>query len=645
MKVGLRIKLVTLLAAIALLPLTAALLAIVIGGTRIRQRSVGRTIMLIASAEARELGNGLIKDIEKLHVALEESPVLAALAAVNEKMSGAELAKLDAQWPKMDLSSPRLAKVLKHPIADVLRLIQAGDPRIVELLVTDRFGQLAAATGRTTDFYQADESWWMEAYHGGNGRIVVMPVNYDRSASAWSLDVCLPLSTLDGRIVGVLKAVLEISGWIGSTSRDVEYGVASVMLVRRDGLIIFAEDVEPLETAAPDWAGAIAVGRSAGWAVTPSDRIRAFASIRLPDRIRAHEIKAPTWLLVLSLPRAQAMRSVYRLALTVLAIGLGIIAGLFLVGYWLINRSIVQRIRRLERATHQVGKGNLAHRIEFPRASRLLGSDEIDALARDFNRMVRQVGRSHTALQEANTLKANFIQIAGHELRTPVSYILATARLLRGCMDLERLNQALVSVGDKAERLNGIIRAMFKLMPDQRYGEQMSYGEVDVASVAKDISLDCRPFMERRGQKLIIEGADDLPLIQADRDKLFDIVENLVMNAVKFTPDGGALRVQIGMQLGSRISIAVVDQGPGISDGDLPYIFEPFYSTADVLKHSSGGTGYQKRGVGLGLAIVRRFTELHGGTVRVSTGPSGSTFTVILPIEPPVHPYRPGQPA
>ncbi|MCK4602319.1 MAG: sensor histidine kinase, partial [Phycisphaerae bacterium] len=100
----------------------------------------------------------------------------------------------------------------------------------------------------------------------------------------------------------------------------------------------------------------------------------------------------------------------------------------------------------------------------------------------------------------------------------------------------------------------------------------------------------------------------------------------------------------VGRQLGERVSIAVQDQGSGIAVGDLPHIFEPFFSGSDVMKHSSGQLGYQKRGMGLGLAVAKRFTELHGGTVSVSSGPSGSTFTVSIPSQPPPRPSRPEKP-
>ena len=125
---------------------------------------------------------------------------------------------------------------------------------------------------------------------------------------------------------------------------------------------------------------------------------------------------------------------------------------------------------------------------------------------------------------------------------------------------------------------------------------------------------------------------------------LYDVIENLVMNAIKFTPDGGVVEVAVGAELGGRVSIAVKDQGPGIPQIDLPHIFEPFFSGGEVLQHSTGRSGYEKRGMGLGLAIVRHFIQLHAGTVTVSAGKSGTVFAITIPIEPPPPQHRPERP-
>ena len=155
-----------------------------------------------------------------------------------------------------------------------------------------------------------------------------------------------------------------------------------------------------------------------------------------------------------------------------------------------------------------------------------------------------------------------------------------------------------------------------------------------LSDLLEEVYLDCSPFMERRDQKFIIESNSDVTMIRVDRAKMCDVLENLVINSVKFSPDGGTIRLCAVKQLGGHLTITIEDQGPGIAEEDLPHVFDPFYSTRDVMKHSSGDIGYQKRGMGLGLAIVRHFIEMHDGTVHVTTSDKGSIFSITIPIEP-----------
>ena len=645
MKIGIRTKLILLLVIVAMLPLVAGLFTLIYEGRRLRLRMVGQGVLYTAATHGRELQVHLVKDIEMIHIALHEAPIIADLEQLDVRMDPQRLRSLDEVWPQLNEMAPEVDAVLNHPISDVLRLLRGKGDKFLELLVTDRFGQLVAASGKTSDFDQADETWWTTTYADGEGRVFILPVRYDRSAGAWCISICIPIATRNGQVVGVAKAVLGIEGWLGPTTRRIGRNEADVTVVRPDGRIIHAEGIEPLSETVTDWRGPADADRSGGWFVTDDHLIRGFSIIRLPEEFQGCPVIAPSWAMVLSTPEDEAMGLVYRLTLNALGVGMGIIAALFLAGYYLIDRTVLRRIRILERATRQVAQGDLAHRIRDRVGDKgLTGRDEIDELAADFNRMVSKVQLSQEALEEANELKTNFIQIAGHELRTPVSYILGVVKLLASNSDPDRLREAMKRMGDKAHRLNDIIQAMFKLMPEQRYGEQMTYGEVDLSRVVGNVFLDCKPFADGRRQRLIVEQVDSLPTIQADRDKLRDVIENLVMNGIKFTKDEGEIRVRLGRQLGDKVSIRVTDQGPGIADADMPHLFEPFFSTGDVMKHSSGASGYQKRGMGLGLAIVKHFTRLHGGSVHVATGPEGSTFTVTIPIEPPAPEARPEEP-
>lgn len=635
MKVSLRAKLVALLTMVALIPLLAALLTIGIGGRHVATESFGKMMLLTASAESTALRGGLSGDIAKLQVALQHEPsVVAALAGHDRQIPTVELSKLDAGWPTMPVEAEPLAGVLAHPIAEKMRRLQEQDARFAEVLVTDRFGQLVAATARTTDYYQADEEWWLRAYNDGRGRVYIPPISYDDSAGLWSVDLCVPVRRGE-EVVGVAKAVLDVSQWV-AFGREVGERQASIMLVQADGTVVSRRETAPLTRRAEHWQGAIADGREAGWRATPNGEIQGFAPIRLRGRLFDVDVVAPSWVVVAYVGESEVLGDVRWLSGIALATGLAVIAGLFLAGLLLIDRSIVRRVLRLARATRRVTRGDLTHRIRSRWAGRrVLGPDEIDDLARDFNRMVGRIQHSHRELQEANEMKTDFIRIAGHELRTPVSYILGLAKLLAGRQDPERLAKAVAAMGTKARRLNDIIDAMFKLMPRQRRAEWLQYSQVKVSELLEEAFVDCQPFAERRHQRLIVEGGQTQQTIRADRAKLRDIVVNLGMNAIKFTPDGGTVRLQAAAELGGLLAISVVDCGPGIPETELPHIFEPFFSGGDVLKHSTGQAGYRKRGMGLGLTVVKHFAELHGGHVRVHSTPKGCTFTVSIPVEPP----------
>ena len=119
---------------------------------------------------------------------------------------------------------------------------------------------------------------------------------------------------------------------------------------------------------------------------------------------------------------------------------------------------------------------------------------------------------------------------------------------------------------------------------------------------------------------------------EIDPPKVGDILTNLLVNAIKFSPDGGTIEVT-GEPVGSdRVQIRVKDSGVGIDPADRRHLFEPFFTGYDTMHHSSGEFQFCKGGIGLGLCLVKMFVELHGGTVKVDSSPgTGSTFTIDLP--------------
>ncbi len=196
---------------------------------------------------------------------------------------------------------------------------------------------------------------------------------------------------------------------------------------------------------------------------------------------------------------------------------------------------------------------------------------------------------------------------------------------------------ALAKISAKTQRLSRIIDNLLKLVNNDQFTTRLDKSLVDIRALLLQVTSDQRPFITERNQQLVLDIAQNLPSIEADRDKLEDAISNLLSNAIRFSPDEGTVRVSAREVTGDMIEILVEDSGPGIPQQDLANLFEPFYTGSDILHHHSGTIEFGSKGIGLGLAIVRRFIELHGGVVRAHTilrdgKTAGTQFQILLPL-------------
>jgi two-component system sensor histidine kinase VicK len=154
----------------------------------------------------------------------------------------------------------------------------------------------------------------------------------------------------------------------------------------------------------------------------------------------------------------------------------------------------------------------------------------------------------------------------------------------------------------------------------------------DLAEILEEVAVQVAPFVTQREQQLSIGVETGLVHPRVDRDYLSQAILNVVMNAVRYTPDGGSIELSAGRVAGG-IEVAVSDTGIGIREEDQERIFARLVELKDVNLHSSGTAEFNSSGLGLGLSIARGIVEAHGGTIRVeSQVGKGSTFRIILPI-------------
>lgn len=256
------------------------------------------------------------------------------------------------------------------------------------------------------------------------------------------------------------------------------------------------------------------------------------------------------------------------------------------------------------------------------------------------NRLLAELRAANAKLTEADRLKGAFLEVASHELNTPVSVIL-------GLIELWRLTEAegaapdphwLDRLGTSARRLARTVERMLKLVRSGDFGRPLDRQAVEMAPLLYRAIDEIRPYLELRGQAVDVMLDPGLPPVAVDPDKIADALVNLLANAVKFTPDGGTIRVEVAAEPGlpEWIRVSVSDEGPGVPVADQQYLFEPFFTGFDTLRHSSGEYQFGKRGLGLGLWLVRTFVEMHGGKVEVASRHGrGSTFSFVLPCQDP----------
>jgi signal transduction histidine kinase len=248
----------------------------------------------------------------------------------------------------------------------------------------------------------------------------------------------------------------------------------------------------------------------------------------------------------------------------------------------------------------------------------------------------QQLESANMELRQANELKKAFIKVASHELRTPLTIVMGLSDL--GCQTpgvpgpvdrwLERIHVA-------SMRLNERVDLMIKLLMADSFERPLTRTAAAIADLVSAAAEEVETFISQRGQHLEVIAPADLGTMHVDEDKIRDCVFQLLMNAIKFTPDGGSISVSAKRLPDGGAEIQVSDTGVGIDPASLAHIFDPFFTRFDVSRHASGVCEFDRRGLGLGLSLVKAFVELHGGRVKVDSEVNrGSTFTITLPELP-----------
>lgn len=352
--------------------------------------------------------------------------------------------------------------------------------------------------------------------------------------------------------------------------------------------------------------------------------------------------------------------------------------------YFVTSRLVLRPIDELRSAAGAVGKGDFNYTLTVPDPGER-PRDELAELTGEFDRMARDLEALYADLEgqvrsktddlmvlndmlnyqkrelkvaldrlgDEVAYKNEFFAIVSHELRTPLTSILAYARILNADDSLApKTREAVGEIESNATLLLNMVNNILVISKHAAKKDELLPEPVDFVDLAQFVRKALVPIAEGKDVRLSCSVAPDVPLSMADWEKLRRILENLVNNAIKYTHRGGFVRLTIGFESGEEanhghgnhpgthvpddedaapagwIVMRVADDGMGIAPEELGEIFE-------LYKQAGQSANRRYRGTGLGLAVVRDLTELHGGTVTVeSRVKEGSTFTVRIPYVP-----------
>jgi signal transduction histidine kinase len=239
-------------------------------------------------------------------------------------------------------------------------------------------------------------------------------------------------------------------------------------------------------------------------------------------------------------------------------------------------------------------------------------------------------------LEESNALKVAFLEVASHELKTPITIVSLLSELLLRQLPQDaparaNVQQILVSVRQLERRVS----TMFELSRSRDFRNALEPEPTRVSELLDQLADQFQPIIDGRNLTLRREISGELGEFSVDPDKLRDAIANLLSNAIRFTPDGGTITLAAHAVGEDDADIRVGDSGIGIEPRALEHMFDPFFTEFDPSHHSSGDYSFGSRGLGLGLSLVKTFVEMHGGHVQAgSQAGHGTTVTVRLPRSP-----------
>ncbi len=374
-----------------------------------------------------------------------------------------------------------------------------------------------------------------------------------------------------------------------SSNRFVDEQIYNTVVIQRS--VYIKENGKDPETGAP--------------MLTVAYPIKYYSAIKYPDD------ENTIWAILVINSDLTAINKIYSNIISILWVPIIIISVVGFLLFLVLINGIVSRIKELKNATSKIAHGNFDERVPIK------SNDEITALSIDFNNMAAE-------LKKSDQSKKDFVSNAAHELRSPMTSINGFVEgMLDGTIPVEQYKMYLEIVSSETKRLTKLVKSMLDLSRIESGTVKLNVERFDINELIRRVVVRLSPKIEAKGIIPEISLYRERLFVNADPDKIEEVVQNLLDNAIKFTGTGKKITIKTRLD-GIKVLVAIKDEGTGISQEDIQFIWDRFYTV------DKAHTGH-KSGTGLGLSIVKSIIEQHGEKINVqSKSGSGTEFEFSL---------------
>ena len=610
----------------------------------------------------------LLNEKVKTALTLANTPIIiksletsnSSYADLSDKKREGSIKGQNKKWKS--IKDPADKFILKFTNNDVSRFLKNQQATLKdeygEIFLTNKFGALVASTSKLSTFAHGHKYWWLGSYNNGKGAVFFDDRGYDDSVGGYVLGLVVPVRK-GTEIIGILKCNLNIFGSVSKLLlHDQDKLLGNFKLIRSGGRIVFEEGFEPLsrrvnnsvfntlkdKNSEPfllyDFGKKYLVGFSE-IKLTKGEKGYGFGgTFESIDHKKGNT--GESWYVLVYQQMSLILMPINESIKSILLTGATIIFVLALVSY-LFGRSMAKPLAILDKATEKIGRGNFEFKIDIGQ------NGEFRNLANSFNNMVSKVQQRDNALQnqadelmeknleldirnkqieKANSLKDEFLSTMSHELRTPLNSVITLSHVLINYTDKNKKwtkdeDEYLEVIYRNGKKLLALVNDILDLSKIESGRMEVNISTFSVRTMIVEILDGLKIISSDKNIYLTNKISEDLQ-IESDSIRLYQVLQNLISNAVKFTDQGG-VTITGGCDA-MKMHVEIIDSGIGISKQELSYIFEEF-------RQVDGTAARKYEGTGLGLAIAYKAVKILRGDLTVESIPGkGSTFTLSLPV-------------